>query len=165
METPPLPLLFYAIQYIKTAGLQHQSYSKLDGQLIHGIRSPFYCLNHPNRPGAPNATRRHSPPDLPPQPISIQTERSTVCLLRFSTIFVLTLSPDELCTTHIHHAIHSHKIEFIAGFRRLRCSSRLFLATRIIFLTSPTYRTWCCIMLLLFAARLTEFILTVRQIC
>jgi hypothetical protein len=107
--------LIYAIQDHETAQHKHESYCKLDGDLIQEIIPPLHGLNLSNRPGAPNASRRHRPPDFPPQSIPGRSERVTLSLSFSSLIFVLKVSGEEICTTHADHAHRSPKFEFIAG--------------------------------------------------
>jgi hypothetical protein len=85
--------------------LQHKNCYKFNQDSIQGITSPLYGLYWPHQTGAPNATGWHSFPDLPPQSILTQTERSTVCLLSFSITFVLKNFWESLCTSRTNHAI------------------------------------------------------------
>jgi hypothetical protein len=100
--------------------LLHGIYSLVTEEFIQGIKTLFTFLNLPNHPGAPNSTRRHTSPDLPPQDITDKTEMSTVYPMLSSLTFVLTLSQDELCADYAEHAILRHEIEFINRFRRPR---------------------------------------------
>jgi hypothetical protein len=72
--------------------LQHENCSVLNEESIQGNYFPLHGLNLSNRPGAPNATRRHRPPDLPPQSIPGRSERVTLSLSSSSLIFVLKVS-------------------------------------------------------------------------
>jgi hypothetical protein len=69
----PLPSILATV----SSRLQYKSYSKLDGLLIQGVTSLFYCLNWPNRFGAPNAINWHTFLDLPAHTTILRTVRST----------------------------------------------------------------------------------------
>ena len=70
---------------------------------IQGIKTPFRFLNLSNRPGAPNATRRHSSPDLPPQSIPLRSERVTLSLSSSSLTSVHKFFPEDLSTARALH--------------------------------------------------------------
>ena len=92
------PLVFPRIIAPISSRVQHETYSELYGHLIQRIYFPLSCLKQPDRPDAPNAKRWHASPDLPPQTKPILTKHVTLCPSFFSIIFVLKLSPEELCT-------------------------------------------------------------------
>jgi hypothetical protein len=115
----PLP----SILLIFSFRLQHEKRSEFYGVSVQAINIPFKRFNFQNRCRDLNVVRWHSPSDLHPRVILMQTGMSAVCTILSSLVFILKLSPDKLCTGHTDHAILSHKIEFIARFRRPRWSS------------------------------------------
>jgi hypothetical protein len=123
-QPPPLQFLINSVTV--SFRVQYEIYYKLSGQLIQGITSPLYCLNHPDQISAPNADGWHTSPDLPPQSIITKTETSIVCTILSSSTFVLKYSWEELCTDHTHHAKNKPNFEFITRFRRPRWSSCWF---------------------------------------
>jgi hypothetical protein len=106
---------------------QHEICWKFNWVTVQGITSPLYCLKIPNQTGAPNAARRHTPPDLSSRTISMRTKRSTMCLSFVSIFFVLKLFRESLCTTRANHAKISPKFKFIMMVRRLLLSIDHFL--------------------------------------
>jgi hypothetical protein len=77
--------------------LQHEIYWKFNGVTVQRMNFQFYGLNCPNQTDAPNATRRHSPPDLPPRSIPRRTERSNMCPLFVSSTFIHKVPSKDDC--------------------------------------------------------------------
>jgi hypothetical protein len=80
---PPSPI--YSV--ILSLRHEHRSCSVFSRLSIQEIHFPSRYLNPSNESREPNANRWHTPPDLPPQTISMRTKESTSFPLRCSFTF------------------------------------------------------------------------------
>ena len=93
-----LPLFLPPILVLSSLRSQHETCPEFNGDFIQVIIFPHVRQNSPIQTREPNANRRHSSPDLPPQCIPIRTEASTICPLSFSSTFGLRPSPENPST-------------------------------------------------------------------
>jgi hypothetical protein len=158
VSLPPIPLIVATV----SLRLQHESYSKFIEESIQRIIFSFTPLNLPKRRHVPNATRRHTFSDLPPQFIIRQTEASTVCPL-LSPPFLFTNFLERMTISPVPSASRFRS----CGVHRQMPSPLVIISTsprtRILPDSRAISRTWFYIMFSPLAATSSKFIGPVRR--